>query len=106
LHQGYLPHCRAMCAQVEAINQRLQTLLVATNHVTPEIEQALAEAAQTRAKCQVMMFNHFYEVSRAMPAEQGRRYLDWVQRHTLLPTYHSGESTRATTNAPGGHQHH
>jgi hypothetical protein len=106
LHQRYLPHCREMCAQVDAINQRLKDLLATTNQVTPEIEQALADAAQTRTKCQVMMFEHFYEVSRAMPPEQGRRYLDWVQRHTLLPTYHSNEPSRAITNAPGGHQHH
>ncbi len=31
------------------------------------------------------MMQHFYEVSRAMPPEQGKRYLAWVQSETLLP---------------------
>lgn len=109
LHATYLPHCRTMCAQVEAVNARLRGMLNATNQVTPEIEQALSEAAQIRARCQGMMFDHFYEVSRAMPPEQGRRYLTWVQQQTLLPTYHgAGHSTNsrpATADAPAGHRH-
>jgi Heavy-metal resistance len=109
LHATYLPHCRAMCAQVEAVNERLRGLLNATNHVTPEIAKALSEAAEIRARCQGMMFDHFYEVSRAMPPEQGRRYLIWVQQQTLLPTYHSaGHSTNsgpAKADAPAGHRH-
>lgn len=109
LHATYLPHCRAMCAQVEAVNDRLRTMLNATNQVTPEIAQALSEAAQIRARCQGMMFDHFYEVSRAMPPEQGRRYLAWVQQQTLLPTYHgSSHATNAgpaNTDAPAGHRH-
>jgi hypothetical protein len=31
------------------------------------------------------MMQHFYEVSRAMPPDQGKRYLTWVQQETLLP---------------------
>lgn len=108
LHAAYLPQCRAMCAQVEAINDRLRSLLNATNRVTPEIETALTEAARVRARCQGMMFDHFYEVSRAMPPEQGRRYLAWVQQQTLLPTYHGGHATNAgpaNADAPAGHRH-
>ena len=109
LHATYLPHCRAMCAQVEAVNERLRGLLNATNQVTPEIAKALSEAAEIRARCQGMMFDHFYEVSRAMPPEQGRRYLAWVQQQTLLPTYHgTGHSTNsgpAQADAPAGHRH-
>jgi hypothetical protein len=30
------------------------------------------------------MLKHFFEVSRTMPAEQGRRYLAWVQAQTCL----------------------
>ena len=53
--------------------------------VTPEIKQALAEAARLRAECETAMLQHFYEVSRTMPSEQGKRYLAWVQQETLLP---------------------
>jgi hypothetical protein len=34
------------------------------------------------------MLQHFYEVSRTMPPEQGRRYLAWVQERTILADSH------------------
>jgi len=37
-----------------------------------------------RADCQAEMLKHFFEVSRTMPAEQGKRYLAWVQAQTCL----------------------
>jgi hypothetical protein len=89
LHQAYLPDCVAMCQRVDAINRRLRGLLAATNQVTPEIQQALADAARVRTDCQARMLGHFYAVSRSMPPEQGKRYLEWMQSQTLLPTFHS-----------------
>lgn len=85
LHHAYLPHCAEMCRRIDAQNTRLQQLLAATNTVTLEIEQALAETARLRAECQSAMLKHFYEVAGIMPPEQGRRYLAWVQSETLLP---------------------
>jgi hypothetical protein len=73
-----------MCRQVEAQNQRLRALLAATNQMTAEIESAVAESARLRGVCQRNMLRHFYEVSRTMPPEQGRRYLAWVQERTFL----------------------
>jgi hypothetical protein len=94
-----------MCRQIDTVNHRLKQLLSATNRVTPEIEQALTQAAQIRAQCQVMMLNHFYEVSQAMPAEQGRRYLEWMQALTLTPTYHASETNSAPATAHEQHRH-
>ena len=84
LHAAYLPQCAAMCRQVDAQNQRLKTLLTATNQMTDEIESAIAESARLRGQCQRNMLEHFYEVSRTMPPAQGRRYLEWVQQRTFL----------------------
>jgi hypothetical protein len=84
LHAAYLPQCAEMCRQIDAQNQRLKELLAATNQITPEIEAAIAESSQLRAECQRNMLKHFYEVSRTMPPEQGRRYLAWVQQRTFL----------------------
>jgi hypothetical protein len=83
LHQAYLPQCADMCRQIEAQNQRVRTLLAATNQMTAEIESAIAESARLRGQCQRNMLQHFYEVSRTMPPEEGRRYLEWVQERTL-----------------------
>ena len=85
LHDAYKPKCAEMCRRIDEQNARVQKLLAATNTVTPEIKQALAQAAQLRAECESAMMQHFYEVSRAMPSDQGKRYLAWVQSETLLP---------------------
>jgi len=84
LHDAYKPKCAEMCRRIDEQNARVQKLLAATNTVTPEIKQALAQAAQLRAECESAMMQHFYEVSQAMPSDQGKRYLAWVQSETLL----------------------
>ena len=85
MHDGYRPKCVEMCRRIDDQNARVQQLLVATNSVTPEIKQALAQSAQLRAECEAAMLDHFYQVSRAMPPDQAKRYLSWVQEQTLTP---------------------
>ena len=84
LHAAYLPQCAEMCRQIDDQNQRLRKLLTATNQMTTEIEAAIAESSRLRGECQSNMLKHFYEVSRTMPPDQGRRYLAWVQERTFL----------------------
>jgi Heavy-metal resistance len=87
LHAAYLPHCQERCQQIDAQHLRLKQLLTATNQVTTEIETAIAESARLRGECQREMLQHFFEVSRTMPPEQGRRYLAWVQEKTFAPDF-------------------
>lgn len=84
LHDAYQPKCAEMCRKIAANNARIEALVAATNVVTPEIKQALAESAQLREQCEQMMLAHFYETAQVMPPEQGRRYLAWVQKETLM----------------------
>jgi hypothetical protein len=84
LHEGYLPQCAAMCAKIAAANAELESMVVQTNTVTPEIRAKLGEIGNLRQECQAQMLNHFYAVSQAMPAEQGRRYLAEMQKMTSL----------------------
>ena len=102
LHQAYQPVCRDNCRQVDELNARLKTLLASHSNVTPEIEAILTEAARLRTHCQIEMLRHFTEVSRAMPPEQGRRYLDWVQEETLMPSA-SGMSHGSALRMNHGH---
>ena len=88
MHQAYLAGCAERCRLIDEKNDRLKDLLSNTNRVTPEIEQALAESALLRAECQKKMLQHFYEVSRTMPPEQGKRYLAWIQEQTIMPDSH------------------
>lgn len=87
LHVAYQPHCMEMCRRIDQQNTKLQQLLAATNAMTLEIDQTIAEAAKLRGQCQRDMLQHFFEVSQTMPPAQGKRYLDWVQRRTFLSDY-------------------
>ena len=89
LHEQYLSGCAERCRQIDLKNEELGHLLEATNNVSPEIVRALEESARLRAQCQSKMLQHFYEVSRTMPAEQGKRYLAWVRSKTLLHDTHA-----------------
>lgn len=84
LHEGYKPQCAEMCRMIEARKAELRRVLAHTNAPTAEMDGLLADIAQLRLQCHQNMLRHFLEVSRAMPPEQGRRYLDWVQSRTLL----------------------
>jgi len=87
LHAAYLPQCRDLCLELDANNVKLQTLLSGATNITPGIAASLAESARLRSGCQTMMLRHFFQVSQAMPPEQGRRYLAWVKEKAFLPDY-------------------
>lgn len=84
LHEGYLPQCGETCRKIAEKSAELKEMFARTNAVTPEVEKKLEEIAKLRAACQANMLRHFYEVSQAMPLEEGRRYLAWVQQKTIL----------------------
>ncbi len=47
------------------------------------------------------MLKHFFEVSRAMSPEQGRRYLAWVQEQTCLREQMMNHSESPRANIAG-----
>ena len=57
--------------------------LYSTNAANDAIKQKQVELGNLRAQCQAQMLEHFEEVSRAMPQEQGARYLAEMKRLTL-----------------------
>jgi hypothetical protein len=79
LHEGYMPECREMCAKIAARQSEVEKALA--SGTVPDAR--LVELATLRAQCQAQMLRHFEEVSRAMPSEQGKRYLSEMQRLTL-----------------------
>ena len=84
LHEVYRPQCRENCRRIAQNQAEIKSLLDQTNTLTPQIEQKLADAAQIRLDCQKMMLTHFLAVSKTLPPEQRRRYLNWVETRTLL----------------------
>ena len=102
LHDAYKTACAERCLKIDARNTELRKLVAASTTVAPEIERLLGETAKLRADCQAGMLKHFYEVSRAMPPEQGQRYLDWICAQTLMPSHSS--MVPASPPAPA-HEH-
>ena len=83
LHEGYMPQCAEMCAQIAGKKREIAAAMDGGTNVTADVQQKLLELGQLRARCQGQMLQHFIAVSRAMPPEQGKRYLAEMQRVTL-----------------------
>ena len=105
LHAGYLPQCKERCLRIDELNNKLTEVLISATQVTPEIEKLLNERAQMRATCQAEMLKHFFEVSRTMPPEQGKRYLAWARDNTCLreQAMDHGADNHAATTTPAQH---
>jgi len=103
LHEGYLPQCAEMCAKIAAKKSELAAALNGSTNFNPVARQKLAELAALRAQCQAQMLQHFVEVSRTMPPEQGRRYLAEMQRLTL--GLHK-QAIEPSMSESMGHEHH
>ncbi len=105
LHAAYLPQCAARCQRIEEQNQKLKQLFSQASSVTPEIQNLLTERAKMRADCEGEMMEHFIAVSKTMPTEQGRRYLDWVEKQTFLRGQAMEERHRREPAGHAAHQH-
>jgi hypothetical protein len=111
LHDAYLPQCAKRCARIAELNSKLEQLINKASVVTPEIQTVLADRAKMRADCEAEMLNHFLEVSRMMPPEQGQRYLQWVEQQTFLSGQgmeerHRSASTSTLQSDPEAGHHH
>jgi hypothetical protein len=101
LHDGYMPKCAEMCAQIAAKKQELDDALAGATNISATAKQKLTDLAVLRSQCQAQMLEHFIEVSREMPPEQGRRYLSEMERLTLG----AHEQTEQTMSDHAGHVH-
>ena len=101
LHEGYMPKCAEMCAQIASKKQELDQALAGATNVSPAVEQKLRELAVLRSQCQAQMLEHFIQVSQSMPPQEGRRYLAEMERLTI--TAH--EQTEQTMSDHAGHAH-
>jgi len=104
LHEGYLPECAEMCRRIAEKQRELDAVLngnPSTGPLPDATRAKLVELGLLRAQCQSQMLEHFAEVSRAMPPEQGRRYLTEMQRLTLG----SHEQIEQSMSNHEGHAH-
>lgn len=104
LHAGYLPQCEHYCSQIAAVRKTLAAEMADSTNVTARAEQLLADMAALRVACQTEMLRHFAEVSRAMPPEQGGRYLAEMRRVTL--GHHGAVESSMAGSVDGTHGQH
>ena len=104
LHEGYLPKCKKMCVRIVAKKRELEAALTGATNFTANAEQKLTQLALLRSQCQAQMLQHFIEVSRAMPPEQGERYLAEMQRLTL--GFHEQIEQSMSDHSGHAHGHH
>ena len=101
LHENYTPKCMEMCGRIAAKKSELQAALAHATNLTAEVQNKLSELGELRAQCQAQMLQHFSEVSRTMPPEQGRRYLAEMQKLAL--GLHAADEM--SMSEPAGHEH-
>jgi len=104
LHDGYLPVCQEYCDRIAAERNALHRLVQEGQGGSEQASESLKEIAGVRAQCQAAMLQHFEEVSRVMPEEQGRRYLEEMRRLTLGSHEQIEESMSGGQG--DGHAHH
>lgn len=84
IHADYVPQCLESYRRIDELNDQLSSSLTGATQVTPELERLLAQRAQVRAACQAEMLKHVFDISRAMPPAEGKRYLAWARDNTCL----------------------
>jgi hypothetical protein len=99
LHDGYMPKCREMCGKIAQKEAEVEKALQSGE--APDAK--LIELATLRAQCQSQMLRHFEEVSRAMPPEQGKRYLSDMRKLTL--GFHQDFERSMSEMPASGHGH-
>jgi len=103
LHDGYLPKCSENCTAIAAKKRELAQAIAAGTNTIATLDHLRAEVVALRTHCQSEMVAHFAEVSRAMPPEQGKRYLAEMKRLTLGAHEQVEQSMSGTNHDAHGH---
>jgi hypothetical protein len=85
LHAAYIGKCDLMCQRIMKANAALDAAISRNRRVTPEIQQAMGEAAQVQQDCQQSMLAHFYEVSEQMDPSSAEQYLQMMKQRIIQP---------------------
>jgi hypothetical protein len=85
LHAAYVGKCDLMCQRIMDANAVLDAAISRNRRVTPEVQQAMAEAARVQQDCRQSMLAHVYEVSAQMSPSSAARYLQMMKQRIIQP---------------------
>jgi len=80
LHVAYRPKCVDMCRRISKAHDKVEAAAHQGGAMTPELEAAIREHAETQVECQQAMLKHIYETAAVLDKDQASRYLE-----TMLP---------------------
>ena len=85
LHTAYAGKCDLMCQRIMNANAALTAAISRNRRVTPEIQQAMGEAAEVQRECRQSMLAHIYEVSEQMDPSSAEQYLQMMKQRIIQP---------------------
>ena len=85
LHTAYVSRCDLMCQRIMKANASLDAAVSRNKQVTPEVQQAIEEAARTQQECRQSTLAHVYEVAAEMSPNAAARYLRMMQQKIFQP---------------------
>ena len=83
LQADYEPRCMEMCDRIAKSGERLEKLMRESRSMTPELEAALHEAAQTQADCRAATLAQVFAITAHMTPEQAARYRAMIAGRVL-----------------------
>ena len=75
LHHDYRPKCEEMCRKIEEAESRLTEVAARSRTMSPELSEAIHEAARVRAECQEAMIGHLHQTAALLEPAQAEKYL-------------------------------
>ena len=75
LQSEYATRCGPFCAEMCTANDRLESLVLDSSSVTPDMRDAVAETDAIRTRTRLAMLEHFYAVAAELPPDRRRDYL-------------------------------
>ncbi len=83
LQEEYEPRCMEMCAQIVAVNRRIEKLLPEASTMTPQLKAELAEASRVEGECRAATLAQAIAISAYMAPDQAARYRAMIAARTL-----------------------
>ena len=84
LHRKFQPACVQMCDELMASDRKIDRIMTHSEGMTPQLQQALDDAAALDLRCRKHLIHHIYEIAACMKPEQGRRYVE-LMRSRMSP---------------------
>ena len=85
LHSAYVGKCDLMCQRIMDANAVLDAAITRNRRLTPEVQQAMTEAARVQQECRQSMLAHIYEISEQMNPSSAEQYLKMMKQRIIQP---------------------